>query len=103
MSFCVGNKRIWLRSRAHLLPRTSAFSPGSEHFWCWRRTHLALSTNEASAFGALEERARSALKTNAFSTKDGTHLTLKANVFGATNELTRLVIATNALVFGDKL
>ena len=42
--------------------------------------------------GAGDEITRLALDTNAFSAKDGTCMTLKANVFGARHELTRLVI-----------
>ena len=43
-----------------------------------------------------------ATQTNAFSAKDGMHLTLKANVFGARDKLTCLAIELNAFGIGGE-
>ena len=53
-------------------------------------------------FSAGDEIIRLALDMNAFSAKDRTCLTLKANMFGARDELTRLLIQINAFGTGDE-
>ena len=55
------------------------FSSGSERFWHWRRTRLALKTNEVNVFGTGDGKTRLALETNVFSAKDGACLVLETN------------------------
>ena len=93
LSFCVRNEPFWRWRRAHSPSRMRRLALGA---------NATLKTNEANMFGAGNEITHLALKTNAFSAKDGTCLTLKANVFGASDKLNRLVIETNAFGTGDE-
>ena len=94
LSFCVGNESFGAGDK-HNRHQGAVRSAGSERFWRWRRTRIALKTNEANAFYAGDEITRLALEANAFSAKDGTRLTLKANLLGARDELTRSTIDRN--------
>ena len=64
-----------------------SFCVGYKHFWRWRQAHLVLKTNEVIVFDTGDKVAFLALEANAFSAKDGMHLTLKTSVLDARGEL----------------
>ena len=87
----------------------STFAAKEEWVQLWKRMLLTLEMNSFKAKDERGERVyagdkitRLELRTNTFSSDDGTRMMLKANLFGAEDEPTHLAIDTNRFGIGDE-